>query len=181
MPIKPDTYALGPQNAKLIVETSRTGGAAKAGHDLTIDVTSWDGTLELGEEPIGSSVTLHADGSSLRVREGRGGMKKLDEDDKKSIQQTIDDEVLRSTAIDFRSSAVEGSPESGHLHVRGELTFAGRSNQVEFDLDVATDGHLTGSATVKQSDWGIKPYSALFGALKVADEVTVTIDARPGS
>ena len=30
---------------------------------------------------------------------------------------------------------------------------------------------------VKQTDWGIKPYSALFGALKVADEVEVAIDA----
>ena len=40
---------------------------------------------------------------------------------------------------------------------------------------------LTGSATVKQSDWGLKPYSALFGALKVADEVTVTVDANLAS
>ncbi|HEX8975086.1 MAG TPA: YceI family protein [Solirubrobacteraceae bacterium] len=181
MSIKPDTYDLGPQNAKLIVETSRTGGAAKAGHDLTIDVTSWNGTLQLGEPPNGTAVTLHADGSSLRVREGRGGIKKLDEDDKKNIQQTIDDEVLRSTAIDFSSNAVEGSPDSGHLRVSGTLTFAGRTNPLEFDLDIAADGHLTGSATVRQSAWGIKPYSALFGALKVADEVTVTIDAHLGS
>lgn len=178
MSIKPGTYDVGPQNAKLNVETSRTGGAARAGHDLTLEVTSWNGALQLGEEPNGTSVTLHADGSSLRVREGRGGIKKLDEDDKQNIQQTIDDEVLRSTAIDFRSSAVEGSPDSGHLSVRGTLTLAGRTNPIEFGLDIAEDGHLTGSATVKQSDWGIKPYSALFGALKVADEVTITIDAR---
>ena len=31
------------------------------------------------------------------------------------------------------------------------------------------------SAIVKQSDWGIKPYSALFGALKVADEVQLEL------
>jgi hypothetical protein len=31
---------------------------------------------------------------------------------------------------------------------------------------------------VQQTDWSIKPYSALFGTLKVADEVTVSIDAR---
>jgi hypothetical protein len=29
---------------------------------------------------------------------------------------------------------------------------------------------------VRQSDWGIKPYSALFGALKVRDEVEVSLD-----
>ena len=37
---------------------------------------------------------------------------------------------------------------------------------------------LTGTATLKQTDWGCKPYSALFGTLKVADEVRVEIDGR---
>ena len=30
---------------------------------------------------------------------------------------------------------------------------------------------------VKQTEWGMKPYTALFGTLKVADEVRVEIDA----
>jgi hypothetical protein len=30
---------------------------------------------------------------------------------------------------------------------------------------------------LKQSDWGIKPYSTLFGALKVVDEVEVALEA----
>jgi hypothetical protein len=181
MAMKPVTYDLGPQNARLIVATGRTGGAAKAGHDLTLEVGAWNGTLRLGEEADGTSVTLHADGSSLRVLEGHGGMKKLDEDDKNNIQQTIDDEVLNATAIDFSSDAVEGSRGSGRLTVRGTLAFAGATNPLTFDLNIAEDGHLTGSAIVKQSDWGIKPYSALFGALKVADEVTVTVDADLGA
>jgi hypothetical protein len=37
---------------------------------------------------------------------------------------------------------------------------------------------VRGRAVVKQSDWGMKQYSILFGALKVADEVEVAIDAR---
>ena len=39
---------------------------------------------------------------------------------------------------------------------------------------------LTGTAVVTQSDWGMKPYSALFGTLKVADEVEVAVDTRGG-
>jgi hypothetical protein len=181
MAIEPGTYDFGPQNARLMVATGRTGGAAKAGHDLTLEVSAWNGTLQLGEGADGTSVTLHADGSSLRVLEGHGGMKKLDDGDKKNIEQTIDDEVLKATAIDFSSNAVEPAHGSGRLTVRGTLAFAGVSNPLTFDLDIAEDGHLTGSAIVKQSDWGIKPYSALFGALKVADEATVTVDANLGS
>ena len=39
------------------------------------------------------------------------------------------------------------------------------------------DGEVSGSARIKQSRLGIKPYSALFGALKVADEVEVSVEA----
>lgn len=178
MSIPPGTHELGPQNARLIVNTRRSGAAAKAGHDLTIEVTVWNATVELGESANDTSVALHADGSSLRVLEGKGGMQSLEDDDKQNIQQTIDSEVLKSTAIDFRSSAVDVDPDGSRLHVRGDLEFAGRTNPVEFELTQADDGHITGRATIKQSDWGIKPYSALFGALKVADEVDVTVDGK---
>ena len=42
----------------------------------------------------------------------------------------------------------------------------------------ADNGRLTGTAALTQSDWGIKPYSALFGTLKVQDEITVEVDAE---
>ena len=41
-------------------------------------------------------------------------------------------------------------------------------------VDVDDDGQrLSSAVTVRQSDFGIKPYSLMMGALKVADEVTV--------
>ena len=55
----------------------------------------------------------------------------------------------------------------------------GKTKPVTFDLS-ESDGTLTGSAAVKQTDWGIKPYSALFGALKVNDEVKVVVEAKLG-
>jgi polyisoprenoid-binding protein YceI len=66
----------------------------------------------------------------------------------------------------------------GDLRVRGELSLNGKSAPVEFELATADEGRVTGSATVTQSAHGIKPYSALFGALKVADEVRIEIETR---
>ena len=175
MTVAPGTYTLGPENAELLVHTGRRGGAAKAGHDLTIEVTEWSATLELADDPAQSSLTLSADGGSLRVREGHGGMTKLGDDDKQGITQTIDDEVLKGGAIAFRSTAVEPGAEPGQLRVEGELELVGATRPVEFELNVTDAGHLTGEAAITQSDWGIKPYSTLFGALKVADEVKVTV------
>jgi polyisoprenoid-binding protein YceI len=180
MSIQAGTHKLGPADGTLSVSTGRTGAAAKAGHNLLIEVTAWEATLEVGEELAQTIIVLDADATSLRVREGTGGMQALDDDDKESIRKTIDDEVLRRQGIEFRSTSVQTAGD-GRISVQGELTLAGKSGPIAFDLTIGTDGKLSGSVVVKQTDWGITPYSTLFGALKVDDEVEVSIDAGPPS
>jgi polyisoprenoid-binding protein YceI len=176
MPIPTGRHTLGPKDGKLTVRTGRTGAASKAGHDLLIEVTSWQATLDLeGGEP---AVALTADARSLRVREGTGGMSALDDDDRANIAQTIDDEVLKGGAIEFRSSRVEPSADGAALRVEGDLDLLGTRRPVAFDLTAGDDGRLTGRARLRQTDFGLKPYSALFGTLKVADEVEVAVEAR---
>jgi len=170
------TYTLGPDDAQLTVRTGRSGVAAKAGHDLLIEVGSWEATFTLGEDTTAPALTLSVDPGSLRVLDGTGGMQDLGEDDKANIEQTIVDEVLRGIAIEFRSSDVR--IESGVCHVEGELELGEKRAPLAFDLTLGDDGQLSGTATVKQSDWDMKPYSALFGTLKVNDEVVVQIDGR---
>jgi hypothetical protein len=165
----------GPDNARLTVRTGRTGGAAKAGHDLLIEVESWQATLDPEAEP---ALTLTADSRSLRVLEGTGGVMSLTEDQKAEIAKTIDDEVLKGTPIEFRSGAVERSPDGRRLVIDGDLELRGTRRPVKFELVVEDGGRLTGGATVRQTEFGIKPYSTLFGALKVADEVRVAIEAQ---
>jgi polyisoprenoid-binding protein YceI len=176
--IRAGTHTLGPENGTLSVRTGRTGAAAKAGHNLLIHVTAWQATLEVGEAPAQTSIVLEADATSLRVREGTGGMQALGDDDKASIQETIDDEVLKREGIEFRSTAVQTAADGGRISVQGELTLVGKTGPIAFDLTVGDDGNLSGSVVVKQTDWGIAPYSTLFGALKVVDEVEVAIDGR---
>jgi len=178
MPIPPGRYTLGPGDGTLTVRTGRTGAASKAGHDLVIEVTSWQATLDLPDGSAERSLTLTADPGSLRVREGSGGVQALGDDDKQNIAQTIDEEVLRGGAIAFRSRRVEAGPDGTGLRIEGDLDLVGTSRPVAFHLDAGADGRITGSATLRQSDWGIKPYSTLFGTLKVADEVEVAVDAR---
>jgi polyisoprenoid-binding protein YceI len=175
------TYTFGPENGALWVMTARVGAAAKAGHDLLIQVTAWQATLEVGEDPAQTSVVFDADATSLRVRDGTGGMQPLGDDDKASIEQTIDDEVLKQMSIEFRSTAVQTVADDSRITVHGDLTIVGQSRPVVFDLMVGDDGKLSGRTVVKQTNWGITPYSTLFGALKVGDEVEVAIDvsSRP--
>jgi hypothetical protein len=175
MPLSSGRHELGPDGATLRVKTGKTGAAAKAGHNLVFEVSAWNGTLELGPDLAETRIAFSADGGSLRVLEGSGGIQALGEDDKDAIKQTIDDDVLKGSEISFRSSQV--SHEGGGLQVEGELTLSGATRPIAFDLTFGADGRLTGSATIKQTDFGMKPYSTLFGTLKVADEVEIVFDA----
>jgi polyisoprenoid-binding protein YceI len=170
--IAPGTHRFGPGNATLSVQTRRGGAAAKAGHDLLLHATAWEGTLTVGEDGEPAAAELAVDATSLRVQAGTGGMKALDEDDKANIHQTIDDDVLERRDIAFRSTGVHGG------RVEGELTLAGKTRPLALDLALSDDGGVSATATVKQSDWGMKPYSALFGTLKVLDEVEVSLQGH---
>jgi polyisoprenoid-binding protein YceI len=172
VPLAPGVYELDPENATLSVRTGRIGAAAVAGHDLLLHVTSWHATLEVGDA---AAVAAEIDASSLRVQYGTGGMQPLGDDDKANIEQTIDDEILKRRSITFRSTSVEADGDA--LHVWGELTLAGRMRPIAFDVDTGADGRLDAKVVLTQSQWGIKPYTALFGALKVADQVEITLDA----
>jgi polyisoprenoid-binding protein YceI len=64
------------------------------------------------------------------------------------------------------------------LSARGDLTMAGATRPVSALLALAPDGHVTGTIPLTQSEWGIKPYRGLMGALKIRDSVEVVLDAQ---
>jgi polyisoprenoid-binding protein YceI len=177
----PGTHRFGPDNASLQVRTYREGVAAKAGHDLIIYVTRWDATLTVAAEPAGWSIELNADPGSLEVREGLRGVKPLTDKDRVEIRKNIDAKVPGSHPIRFRSSDVRLDEDDGRLTVAGELSMAGSARPLTAQLTVNADGAVTGTIAVTQSDWGIRPYRGLMGALKVRDEVEVVVGAKLAS
>jgi polyisoprenoid-binding protein YceI len=177
MTLSPGVHKLGPENANLVVKTYREGMAAKAGHDLIIEVTGWEATLEVGDDPRESRLELSADARSLHPREGLRGVKPLSDRDRSEIRKNIDEKVLGGETIRFGSSAVEESGP-GRLSVQGDLTLRGVSRPATFELEVGPDGTVAGAVELVQSDWGIKPYRGLMGALKVRDSLEVVFDGR---
>ena len=140
-----------------------------------IDVTRWDATVDL----TAATVELNADPRlTLEVREGARGLKPLTDKDRSEIHKNIDDKVLKGQPIAFRSTAARLSEAGGPLVVDGQLTMAGKTRSVTAQVDVDADGRVRGTIPLTQSDWGIKPYRGLMGALKVRDELEIALDAR---
>jgi hypothetical protein len=172
MPIETGTHTIGPSNGSLKVKTGKEGAAAKMGHDLVLGVNSWEATVEGGDSP---TISLTADPGSLEVLEGSGGAKPLSDKDKADIKKSTSGKVLGSSKITFQSSSVEDN--GGQLVAKGDLSIAGKSSQVSVPLTVG-GGKLSGSIKLSQSDFAIKQFSAMMGALKVKDQVEVVIEGQ---
>jgi polyisoprenoid-binding protein YceI len=172
------TYEIGPVTGALTLHTGRSGFGAMVGHDLVIEVMRWHGTVRFDADRIdASTVEIVVDATSLEVLEGSGGAVPLLAINKSEIVKTINSKVLNTKKhreMRFVSSAVVGS--GGSYTVRGNLTIAGttRPSELAITLERAPARlRATISTSVVQSDFGIKPYSAMLGALKVRDRIDV--------
>ena len=174
MNVKPGTYNLGPSDGTVRVKTGRQGMASKVGHDLTLEAGNWKATLTVDGDPARSEVSATIEPRSLEVTAATGGAKPVSDKDKKDIKKNISG-LLGNDSITFTSTSVEPKDDTV-LKVAGALSIAGQSRPVTLDLRATPDGRLTGSLTVVQTQFGIKPFSAMMGALKVKDEVEVNLD-----
>jgi polyisoprenoid-binding protein YceI len=170
------THRIGPESGTLSLHTTRQGLAAQAGHDLTIEITRWSGTVTMGDDPADATIDVTAETGSLRVVSGTGGMKPLSERDKREITanaaKTLG--VDRFPQAHFVSSTITGDGSSGTAE--GTLTLHGTDRPLRLEITSSGENKYRATGSVIQTEFGIKPYTGLFGALKLADRVSFEVD-----
>jgi polyisoprenoid-binding protein YceI len=189
MAIHAGRHQFGTDKGRITLRTHRDGLVAQAGHDLTIDAVRWSGELAVAEDLAPTSLTARIDLSALVVREGTGGIKPLTDRDKREIAVTARKVLTadRYPEATFSTTAFDQAADGGGT-IEGTLALAGRSRPQRLTVTQPEPGHYLAKTTVRQTDYGIKPYSAFLGSLKVADAVDVEIeldlsadsDADPG-
>ena len=172
------TFKLGPGAGRVMLKTGRVGVAARAGHDLTIEVTNWSARIAVPAEDAGgvtaATISADLDLGSLLVREGTGGVKPLTDADRADIKKTING-ILGDGTATFTSSKIIRIGASGGA-VEGTVTLNSKSQPARLQVAEPAPGRYRGTATVLQSAFGIKPYTGFFGALKLKDEVGVEFE-----
>jgi polyisoprenoid-binding protein YceI len=170
------TLEMGPAHGTLTLHTGVEGRAARIGHALTIAMGSWRAIVTLdGVEP--TAVTLQVSLASLQVVRGDGVLP-LTPLDKRKIRSGALTSLAAAAhpCLDFTSTSV--AQHAGGYEVRGEVALAGKTGPLGVAVTVArAEGLVTCDASFPfvQTAFGITPYSAMLGALRVSDAVEVRL------
>jgi len=170
-------------SAQCLVFTHKEGLLSAVAHDLKIRVTKF--VIDVDE--AARTVDARFDAGSLRVVCAMQGDAEspgtLTRDNTREIERNIVRDVLESRTypeIRFVSSAVQDSADS--YVVKGRLSLHGRERAMSVTVD-RRGGEYVAEGSVHQPHFGITPYSALLGTLRVGAvvKVRVVIPAPAGS
>jgi polyisoprenoid-binding protein YceI len=165
--------------SQVTVRVGRAGAFGFAGHDHEVAVPKVDGTIVFDSaDATHSTITLKFDVTAMKVT-GRGEPAA----DVPEVQRVmLSDRVLdaqRYPTIAFTSRRiviVTQAVDRLALRVDGDLTLHGVTRPITMPVEVRLTGDqlaATANATVRQTDFGIRPVTAGAGTVRVKDELEV--------
>jgi polyisoprenoid-binding protein YceI len=181
-------YVVDTERSEFVVRLFKAGIAAAFAHDHVIRAAGLEGGGSFGpDEPGEGSIWIEVDVASLKADEpevrGKYGLEKsMSDKSRQKIQATMlsakQMDAANFPVISFRSAAIEAHEEGEYL-ISGDLTIHGVTKPISFPVAAEeVDGRLHGIASIdfKQSDYGIRPFSAMFGAVRNRDEAVLHAD-----
>jgi polyisoprenoid-binding protein YceI len=155
------------QRSTISIHVSRAGVLSVAGHDHTIAAPISSGTIRESASP---RVEFTIEAAKIAVQPDP----KVDAKTQAQIQKDMQEMTLETRKfprISFRSSRVD-KLAGEEWKVEGDLSLHGITKPVVLSVRRAGDSY-TGHATLKQTDFGIRPISVGGGMIKVKDQVDI--------
>jgi polyisoprenoid-binding protein YceI len=179
---KTRTYTISADESNVWVFVGKAGLFSALGHDHEIGIKSFSGRVDVPQLGAGGgSLELDIETKSFVVLD-----KEASEKDRTKIFNAMHNDVLESEKfqkITFKSVSVSDLKPTGEggysLILNGDLTLHGVTKRIALPATVTiTPEQLraVGKYTLKQTDYGIKVYSAGGGTVKVKNEVVVNFN-----
>lgn len=160
---------LGPPAARLRVLTYKEGLLSAVAHDLELEVERFAVTV------TDERVTVVVEADSVHVRHAmRGGAPEpglLSHRDLRKIDDNVRRDVLR-VGRHPTARFVADAPAADATTLGGHLTLCGVERDVELRL-TRDDDHLHVRTRLSQPEFGITPYTAMMGTLRIKAHVDV--------
>ncbi len=173
------TYSIVASESSFWVYVGKAGLLSGLAHNHNIGVKTFSGRVIIPEAGASAgTLELNADTKSLTILD-----KEVSDKDRAEITSSMNTIVLETGTypkISFRSGSVSDLKEAGNNNysftLNGDLTLHGATKRIAVPVTATiTPQQLkaSGKYTLRQSDFGIKPYSAAGGTIKVKNEVVV--------
>jgi hypothetical protein len=163
-------------DSRLLEWTYKEGLLSRVAHDLCIQATGFRAPVTLDGRRFTVEVTAPVRGLRVLGQVKDGLVSPLSEKDHREIESNLQGKHVLDAdrAPDVR---FVGQGDLDARRVEGDLTLRGSTQRLSAPLTVREEpGRLVvvGEVRFKQTAFGLKPYSAMLGALKVQDEVRVS-------
>jgi len=164
----------------MTVETHTTGLSSAFGHDHQLAVRDFTGQASFIPDALETTMVdliVRADSLALLDRD-------VDEQNRRDLEQTIRRalETSKYPRIVFHGTGATAdavAPDVYDVEVHGDLNLHGVRRDVKIAgqaLFEAADLHLKGGCKLRQTDYGIVPFTFAKGTVGVADEIALTFD-----
>ncbi|HEY7426420.1 MAG TPA: YceI family protein [Gemmataceae bacterium] len=182
------TYQVDADASRIYV---KVGTATRLGHEHGVQGKLKSGKLTLGGggELVFDMTSFTADTAEARKRVGLEKKKVSANEAKKVTQSMRGTDVLDVTkypTATYRIDSItpldkQAAGDPGTYQVEGSFTLHGTVQKLPFKAKVERGDkgrvlRMSGTFTIKQTDYGIKPYSAAGGLAKVANELEISGD-----
>jgi polyisoprenoid-binding protein YceI len=186
-------YEVVPADTRVYARVYRGGRLEKLGHNHVVLFNDVQGYVFLGDEPDQSLFDVavavadaEIDPPALRAEQGEGFETELSEHARARTRQNMLKESLLDAAaypyVMLSSTSIGGSFREPRVTMA--VTIKNVTRRVTIPVRLEREGDrlvASGEFELLQSDYGIEPFSALGGALKVEDRVelvfTITAEA----
>lgn len=172
-----------PAASTLRLWTEKEGLLSKVAHDLCLEPSAFSVRLERSGARL-EAVEVELEVGSLRVlgQVSQGQVIPLSPKDHREIERNLaGPKVLDAARFPRLRWRGAGAIEGRTIRAEGELTLRGRSAPLALSASLEEREGATwvsGEVRFAQTRFGVTPYKALLGALKVKDEVRVSWELR---
>ncbi len=164
-------------NAHCHVIAWKEGLLSAVGHNVKVELRKF--RIEFDGDRVTGTFDARSAASVCAVRDGRDDPNALSAKDRATIDGYLQNDILESrrhAEVRFTSTRVELS--GGEGEIEGDLTLRGRTRSITLAV-TSTGGATVARVRLHQPDFGIAPFRAMLGALRIQPTIDVELSVPP--
>jgi polyisoprenoid-binding protein YceI len=174
---------IDPSRSLITIYAYRSGPLAAAGHDHVVASHDAQGYILVSKDQTKSRADLYIPVATLRVdeqalRAEAGFTTKPSAQDKENTRRNMLHSVLEAPDFPYVRMHIEGLQEKPPgVTLNAQLTLHGNTRNISIPAELRSDSknmEVSGEFRIRQTVFGITPYSILGGALAVKDQLRIS-------